>query len=172
MSASPRQFASFASAFAMAFEEEISGETFFAALAETEPDPRKAALWAKVALIENRTIAALRPLAESLGVTPADERAVRLSGREQAVEWQALPFPEVMAIMVRDYPGGYLAEFKAMLPKAPPKAVAAVQLLIDHEVAIIDMARAELSGTSDPDAPLSAYLTQVAGWARGEEGAS
>ncbi|MBL9050708.1 MAG: hypothetical protein JNK19_11420 [Tabrizicola sp.] len=164
MSATPRSFASFDAAFAMAFAEEVSGETFFAALAETEPDPRRAGLWAKVALIEKRTIAALRPLAETMGLAPADEAAVRLSGRDEAAEWQALPFAEVMAIMIRDYPTGYLAEFEAMLPIAPPKAKAAVQLLIDHEIAIIDMARAELSGTSDPAAPLDAYLAHVAGW--------
>lgn len=167
MSASPRQFAGFAAAFATAFEEEVSGETFFAALAETEPDPRRAALWAKVALIESRTVAALRPLAEVLGVTPADEAEVRRIGRDEAAEWQALPFAEVMAIMVRDYPTGYLAEFEAMLPAAPARAKAAVQLLIDHEVAIIDMARAELSGAGDPAVPLDEYLTHLAGWTTG-----
>lgn len=169
--AHPRTFGSFEAAFAMAFEEEVSGETFFAALGETEPDPRRAALWAKVALIENRTIAALRPMAETLAVTPRDEAEVRRIGREQAAEWQVLPFAEVMAIMLRDYPTGYLAEFKAMLPIAPPQAKAAVQLLIDHEVAIIDMARVALSGSGNPEAPLDAYLAHVAGWSAGGENA-
>lgn len=167
MTASPRSFASFDAAFAMAFEEEVSGETFFAALAETESDPRHKGLWAKLALIENRTIAALRPLASALGLGPGDEAAVRQSGRDEAAAWQALPFAEVMAIMARDYPVGYLAEFKAMLPIAPALARASVQLLIDHEVAIIDMARAELSGHGDPNAPLDAYLARVAGWSAG-----
>ena len=167
MNAKARQFDSFDAAFAMAFEEEVSGETFFAALGETEPDPLRAALWVKVALIENRTVAALRPLAEALGVTPTDAAEVRRIGRDQAREWQALPFAEVMAIMVREYPSGYLAEFKAMLPAAPALAVASVRLLIDHEVAIIDMARVELSGTGDPAVPLDAYLGYLAGWTGG-----
>lgn len=162
MTAKARSFASFKAAFAMAFEEEVSGETFFAALGETEPDPRRAALWAKVALIENRTVATLRPLAEAFGVTPADEAAVRRTGCEEAAEWQALPFADVMAIMVRDYPTSYLAEFEAMLPQAPAQAVSAVHLLIDHEVAIIDMARVELSGAGDPNTPLDAYLACLA----------
>lgn len=167
MSAVPRAFASFDAAFAMAFEEEVSGETFFAALAAAEPDPRRAGLWAKVALIEKRTIAALRPLAKAMSLTPADEVAVRQSGHDEAAEWQALPFAEVMAIIVQDYPTGYLEEFKAMLPSAPPDAKRAVQLLIDHEVAIIDMAKAELSGVGDPAAPLDAYLAHVADWTVG-----
>ncbi len=156
----------------MAFEEEISGETFFAALGSAEPDPRRAGLWAKIAKIERQTVAVLRPLATALGVTPADEAAVQQSGVEDAVEWQALPFEDVMAIMVRDYPTGYLEEFKAMLPIAPERAVRAVQLLIDHEIAIIDMARAELSGTGDPAAPLDAYLAHVANHFAGDPDAT
>ena len=167
MTATPRPFASFDAAFAVSFEEEISGETFFAALAETELDPRRAALWAKVALIEARTVAALRPLANAMGVTPADEAAIRRQGHDEAAEWQALPFADIMTLMVRDYPTGYLEEFRAMLPIAPPNAKSAVQLLIDHEVAIIDMARAELAGTTDPAAPLDAYLARVAVWTAG-----
>lgn len=150
----------------MAFEEEISGETFFAALSETEPDPRRAALWAKLALIENRTISALRPLATALGLTPADEAAVMQSGRDEAREWQVLPFIDVMATMDRDYPA-YVAEFTSLRDRAPETAKASAQLLIDHEIAIIDMARAELSGTSDPAAPLDAYLGHLAGWTAG-----
>lgn len=167
MTAKPRVFANFNAAFAVSFEEEISGETFFAALAETEPDPRRAALWATVRVIEAQTVAALRPLAEAMGVTPADEAAVRQQGHDEAAEWQALPFAKIMAIMVRDYPTGYLEEFRAMLPLAPPHARPAVQLLIDHEIAIIDMARAELAGTADPAAPLNAYLSQVESWTAG-----
>lgn len=158
----PRQFANFTEAFRISFKEEIVGETFFAALAQTEPDPRRAALWAKLSLIEARTVAAMRPLAVALGVIPADELALRRSGRIEAAEWQNLPFAEVMAIMVRDYPTGYVEEFRSMLPMAPPEARDLVQLLIDHEVAMVDMAKAEIAGTGDPAAPLDAYLLSLA----------
>ncbi|MCF1709439.1 hypothetical protein L0V05_11480 [Tabrizicola sp. J26] len=166
MTASARSFASFEAAFAKAFEEEISGETFFAALAETEPAPRRAALWHKLAVIENRTDAALRGFATEFGVSPADETAVQLSGRAEAADWQALPFLEVMAIMDRDYPA-YVVEFTNLLDRAPEAAKPAAQLLIDHEIAIIAMARAELSGKEDPAAPLDAYLARLAGAADG-----
>lgn len=162
MTASARKFDSFEVAFRMAFEEEISGETFFAALAEAEQDPRQAALWTKLARIENRTVAALRPLAETLGLAPQDESAVRQAGRAEAAEWQALPFVGAMEIIARDYPGSYLAEFQAMQTTAPDQARASVQLLIDHEVAIIEMARAELAGTGESEVPLDDYLARVA----------
>jgi hypothetical protein len=167
LTATPRTFGSFDAAFALAFEAEISGVTFFAALAETEPEPRRSALWAKLALIEKRTAAALRPLASALGLAPSDEAAVQRSGRDDARDWQSPPFIEVMEIMVRDSPESYLQEFKAMLAVAPARAASSVQLLIDHEAAIIDMARAELSGSGDPNAPLDAYLNCLAGWTTG-----
>lgn len=158
-----RAFASFEAAFALTFEEEISGEAFFAALSETEPDPRRAALWARLALIENRTVAALRPLASALGVTPADEAAVRQTGRDEARDWQARPFLQVMALILRDYPA-YVEEFESLHALAPEAARAMARLLIDHEVAMIDMARAELSGATDPVAPLDQYLRNLEDW--------
>ena len=52
-------------------------------------------------------------------------------------------------------------------PIALPQAKCAVQLLIDHEVAITDMARAELARAFGPAAPLDTYLAQVAGGTAG-----
>ena len=131
------------------------------------PLPRPAALWAKLALIEARTIAALRPLATAMGPPPVDKAAVRREGRDEAADWQALPFAEGMAIGVRDYPTGYEQEFRVVRPIALPQAKCAVQLLIDHEVAITDMARAELARAFGPAAPLDTYLAQVAGGTAG-----
>lgn len=161
--AKPRHFASFEQGFAISFAEEISGETYFAALSETEPDPRRAALWRKIELIERQTALALRPLATRLGLVPADEKAIRRSGREEAADWQALPFLDLMSLIIRDYPA-YMAEFDALHASAPPDARAATQLLLDHEAAMIDMARAELSGIGDPAAPLDNYLAHLAFW--------
>ena len=66
-----------------------------------------------------------------------------------------------MSVMLRDYPV-YLEEFSALKPAAPSAAAAeAAQLLIDHEIAIIDMARAELAGDPSPCASLDRYLARV-----------
>lgn len=97
MTATPRAFASFDAAFALSFKEEIAGETFFASLAETEPDPRPAALWAKLALIEARTVAAPRPLATAMGLTPVDKAAVRREGPDEAADGQAQTLAEGLA---------------------------------------------------------------------------
>lgn len=158
-----RRFASFEAAFAIAFEEEISGIGYFDALSQIEPNPRCAALLAKLALIENRTVAALRPLATALGLTPASEAAVLQSGRDEALEGQDLPFNEVMTTIDRDYPA-YVTEFEALKVMAPASVAHAAQLLIDYEMAIINMARAELAGNPDPGAPLDAILARLGKW--------
>lgn len=63
--------------------------------------------------------------------------------------------------MLRDCPD-YLEEFSALKPAAPSAAAAeAAQLLIDHEIAIIDMARAELAGNPSPCASLDRNLARV-----------
>jgi hypothetical protein len=160
MTAIARRFASFEAAFAMAFEEEISGIGYFDTLSQIEPNPRCAALFAKLALIESQTVAALRPLATALGLTHANEAAVLQSGRDEALEEQDLPFHEVMTTIDRDYPA-YVTEFEALKVMAPASVAHAAQLLIDHEVAIIKMARAELAGNLDSGAPLDAFLARL-----------
>ena len=164
MTQTPRPYASFEHGFAVAYEEELSGETFFAALSEAQPDPRRAANWAKFALIELQTHRALRPMTETLGLAPADPDAVRQSGRDEAVSWAAIPWQDIMALMVRDYPA-YVTEFHEVKAVAPPDMQTTMQLLIDHEVAFIDFARAELAGDPASAAPLDAYLAHVATWA-------
>jgi hypothetical protein len=103
-------------------------------------------------------------MADTLGLAPADPDTVLQSGRDEAVSWAVLPWQDIMALMVRDYPA-YVTEFHEVKAMAPPEMQTAIQLLIDHEVAFIDFARAELAGDLASEAPLEAYLAHVATWA-------
>jgi hypothetical protein len=160
LTATARRFDSFEQAFALCFEEEIAGEADFATLATAEPDPRHAALVAKLARIETASAWHLRPLATALGLTPVDEAAVRRKGRVAARNRTGRPFADFMAQIVRDYPA-YVEEFAQPSEPSPPEARALARLLADHEVAMIDMARIFLAGEGDPHAPLDACLAQV-----------
>lgn len=160
MTATARRFDSFEQAFALSFEEEISGETYFATLAEAELDPRNAAIFAKLARIEAETVAALRPLATALGLAPVNEVAIQRNGRDSAHNRKGQPFSDFMAHIVRDYPA-YVDEFAQLHELCPPEAKTLAQLLTDHEIAMIDMAHIFLAGVGDPHAPLDAYLAQV-----------
>ena len=163
MMQTPRPYANFAEAFALAYEEERSGESYFAALSAAESDPRRAALWAKLALIERSTHTILRPTAEALGLTPNDPDAVIQSGTDEAARWKSLTWHEIIAEIIRDYPA-YVTEFEQLKSLAPAEMKRSAQLLLDHEIAMIDFARAEQAGDPNPDAALDAYLAQLPGW--------
>ena len=160
MTAKARKFQSFEQAFALSFEEEISGETYFAALSAAEPDPRHAAIFAKLARIEAETVRALRPVAKVLGLAPVDEAAVQRKGRVSARNRKGRPFADFIAHIAQDYPA-YVDEFVQLCELSPPEAKDLAQLLVDHEVAMIDMAQIVLAGEGDPHAPLDAYLHKV-----------
>ena len=152
-----RKFATFAEGFALAYAEEISGETYFATFATAEPDPRRAALWEKFALIETRMEATLRPLAMDLGVIPPDLAALRQSGKDEALANPIQSWDVAMEEMVSEYPA-YLEEFAGLKAIAPQEAFKALDLLYAHEVAMIDFAKLELAGSHDSAAPLDAFL--------------
>ena len=158
-----RAYADFAQGFAMAYAEEISGETYFAALATSEKDRARAGLWAKLALVEQRTHQALHPFVAALGLLPADPGALARAGQNEARDWQDLPWHDIMTLIQRDYPA-YVREFEAIRAMAPPHLVPAAQLLIDHEWAIIRFAEAELAGAANPADALDAYLAHLDQW--------
>ena len=155
-----RTFATFTEGFALSYADEVSGETYFATFAEAEPDPRRAAIWQKIALMENRTEAALRPLAAAFGVIPHDLAALRQSGREEALANPVRSWEAAMEEMVREYPA-YLDEFAGLKAIAPREAVDAVEKLYAHEVAMIDFAKMELAGEPNSTAPLDRYLDSL-----------
>ena len=158
-----RTFATFAEGFALSYADEVSGETYFATFATTEPNPRRAAIWEKMALIENRMEAALRPVAKALGVIPPDFAALRQSGREEALANPSQSWEAAMEEMVREYPA-YLEEFSGLKAIAPQEAFDVMDLLYAHEVAMIDFAKLELAGNRDPGAPLDAFLVRLGKW--------
>lgn len=103
-------FATFAEGFALSHADEVSGEAYFAAFAKAEPDPRRSAIWEKIALTENRTEAAPRPLAKALGVISPDLAALRQSGRVEALANPIQSWDAAMEEIVRENPA-YLDEF-------------------------------------------------------------
>jgi hypothetical protein len=155
-----RTFATFAEGFALSYADEVSGETYFATFATAEPDPRRAAIWDKIALIENRMEAALRPLAKALGVIPANLAALRQSGRDEALADPIQCWEAAMEEMAREYPA-YLDEFAGLKVIAPQEAFDVMDLLYAHEVAMIDFAKLEIAGRHDSGAPLDAFLARL-----------
>jgi hypothetical protein len=155
-----RAFGSFEEGLRMAYEEEISGETYFARLAEFQTGRAREAL-ELMAAMEVVTARAIEPVLARHGIltTPVDQ--LRQEGRAEADRLAHVSATELFTTM-RDTYDAYVAEFEATLAQAPDADKPAVQILIDHEVAIIDFSHAELRGDAESLQPLQDYLARFA----------
>ena len=136
------------------YEEEISGEAYFYALADHFAEREKVILLAR---IERRAAEAVLPLLEKYGLTPRDESVIHSEGRSDPELHQSHSWPEFMTYMVKRYPG-YVEDFRALEQMAPVEDLTALNVLTDHEVVVIDFAEKELAGDPDSLAPLLKYL--------------
>jgi len=136
------------------YEEEVSGEAYFYALADHFAEREKVILLAR---IERRAAEAVLPLLEKYGLTPRDETICHSEGKSHLETHQSYSWQEFMTYMVERYPG-YVEDFRALEQMAPAGDLRALSVLTDHEVAVIDFAEKELAGNPDSLAPLLKYL--------------
>ena len=136
------------------YEEEISGEAYFYALADHFDEREKVILLAR---IERRAAEAVLPLLEKYGLTPRDETVCHSEGKSHLKLHQSQSWPEFMAYMIKRYPG-YVDDFRALEQMAPDADLPALNLLTQHEVAVIDFAQKEIAGDPHSINPLLRYL--------------
>jgi dimethylamine/trimethylamine dehydrogenase len=136
------------------YEDEISGEAYFYALADHFAERDKIILLAKT---ERVAAQAIEPLLEKYGLVPRHESDLKNEGRSYLELHQSYSWPEFMAYIVERYPA-YLDEFNALEQMAPSEDLEALSILTTHEVAVIDFAEKELDGDPDSLAPLLQYL--------------
>jgi dimethylamine/trimethylamine dehydrogenase len=136
------------------FEDEISGEAYFYGLAEHFAEREKTILLARV---ERHAAESVRPLLDKYGLEPRDETVIHNQGKGYVQKHQAYSWPEFMTYIIKRYPG-YLDEFKGLEDMAPREDLPALNILTDHEVAVIEFAKMELAGNPDSLLPLIRYL--------------
>ena len=163
MRVKPRTFPDFDASLKVAFEEEISGGTFFAAMAEIlegsfDGVPTEALNL--MARMEAETVRLLEPVVERAGIAIADRTALRAEGRAEGLERAAHGWPEIVRAMDEDY-GAYVEEFEWTFGQAAAEDRARLQFLVDHEVAIVGFARAWRAGDPGCLAPLHRYLARA-----------
>ncbi len=136
------------------YEEEISGEAYFYALADYFDERDKMILLAKT---ERVAAQAIEPLLEKYKLVPRGESELKDLGQSYVELHQSYSWPEFLAYVVERYPG-YLDDFAALEQIAPTEDLPALNILTDHEVAVIDFAEKELRGDPDSLTPLNRYL--------------
>ena len=136
------------------YEEEISGEAYFYGLAEHFDERDKMILLAKT---ERIAAQAVEPLLEKYALVPRDETKLKELGLSYVELHQSLSWREFMTYVVERYPG-YLDDFTELEQMAPAEDLPALNILTEHEVAVIDFAEKELRDDPDSLAPLNRYL--------------
>ncbi len=155
----PRVFADANAALLNAYEEEVSGAAYFAGLADQHTGRARDALLLMVEM-EEATARVMRPVVDAAGLCPRHADDLALEGHAEAEALRGAGWETLLTGMRDDY-GAYVAEFEAVRASVPPHFRTRADLLIAHEVAIIDFARAELAGEADSMSCLRGYLAEI-----------
>jgi hypothetical protein len=152
-----RKFTTYHAALTCAFEEEVSGAAYFAALADRNSGPARAALLL-MAQIEGEMVRDLTPLVQRQNITAKPLANLAAQGRADAsteADW-----PEFTRKMAEDY-ADYVTEFQTAFNLAPTEDRPVLQRLIDHELALIAFAKAYRAGNPNAFTPLRAFLAMT-----------
>ena len=137
------------------YEEEISGEAWFLALADLFDGSRREKML-RLAQVERHTAKIVRPLIEAYGLTPKTTESLQEEGRKFAREgtqdWDGL-----IAEMRQSFPQ-YIDDFEALEAMAPPQDIAILKRMTEHEVAAIAFLELEAAGDPNSMASLDAFL--------------
>jgi len=138
------------------YEEEIEGETFFAALADHLTTPEHKAKMATLAEIESYTAQAMQPLLEKYALKPRATDMLHANGRRQAED---LPrdWPGLINHMRETFPA-YITAFERLEAMAPPEDLPALRVATAHEIAAVSFLEREAEGDPDSIAPLREFL--------------
>lgn len=152
----PRIFDTYQQALTVCYEEEIAGAAYFAALAKRHLPQGRAAL-ERFAQIEAITAAALAPLMAGHGFASRSTAVLTKEGQVEAQTRIFLEWQDFLVKVAQDYPA-FMPEFQQTIDLAPSSDRAALQILLDHEAAVIDFARAALAADPKADDHLTGFI--------------
>lgn len=138
------------------YEEEIEGEAYFAAIAGRLSDAGEKRKMQLLADVETHAAAAVKPLLDKYGLTPAPHADLHAAGRRQAADSPG-DFTHFIAEWRKTFPG-FIDEFEGLEAMAPPEDLPALKILTAHEVAAIAFLEKEAAGEPDSTAPMQHYI--------------
>jgi len=138
------------------YHGEIWGEAIFGALAELLADGGHRAKLRTLTLLEHTMAGFLAPLVPS---GAADEAGQRASGEDMAKALADLPWSDFVG-SIEPVTEEFLAKYRRLGEIAPrPDWVAAADVLVSHEEALREFARAEMAGHPHPTAAIDRFLS-------------
>ena len=141
-----------------AYEAELVGEALYRLLAERSQDGIRRRKFLLISDVEQRTNRLLRPLAERLQVQALQARIDDVVQR-RVRELQTLSWKDFAMKAASDWPP-YIKQFEILRDCAPTGDRATLQVVVDHEVALVHFIRLECTNApiSTSIQPLERYL--------------
>lgn len=158
MAISARVFADYHTALLISYEEEVSGEGYFAGLA-THFSGRPRDALQLIARMERVTATALQGLVARHAIAASDRAALLAQGEAEAARQQGLTWGDLTRAMAEDYPA-FMKEFDQLQELAPMSDHAPIAIALQHERALIDFARREVAGDSRSLEPILLFLAR------------
>ncbi|HTV95216.1 MAG TPA: amidohydrolase family protein [Steroidobacteraceae bacterium] len=124
-----------------AYQGELIGEALYRELSRRAADRDQQIKLRAIAEVERATHRRLRPIADRLLIGAAEADCQPIVER-RAQQIARLGWPEFIDMALRDWPP-YIERFEALRALAPAGDAAAVQWLVDHEVALVKFASVE-----------------------------
>jgi hypothetical protein len=147
---------SYVEAFRQAFEGEMIGERLYRKLAMECSDADHRSKLSAISEVEASTHVRLKHIADRLQIE-ASETTINRTVERRITELRRLSWGEFIQQAVLEWPP-YLARFEELRQSAAPGDAQSLQVLEDHERALIQFANLEHRGSQDSLAALSTYL--------------
>jgi hypothetical protein len=141
-----------------AYKGELIGEALYRELAHRSAQLDHQAKLHAIADVEQLTNSRLKSIAVRLDINLI-EADWRPEVERRADELGCLSWSEFIRQALRDWPA-YISEFETLQALAPPSDAKSIQLLVDHEVALVKFVRVEheAPGSSDSIRVLKEFL--------------
>jgi hypothetical protein len=131
-----------------AYEGELYGETWFAAMAGDAMTPDRRRKFVAMAQLEHQTRLCLMPLVTRLGITGVDEAAQRDKGIRLARQHAGQSWPAFIAWFIEEITR-FVALYDEMARNSTEEDAAILDELARHERALLEFARLEAEGLTD-----------------------
>lgn len=144
----------------LAYEAEVSGISYFKTLANLYTEPAAKHSLNKIALVEEITAAALRPIIDQQQLSTVSDELLLLRGIEEAKAEAIIDWQHMMSQFLLEYTP-YVVIYEHLFNAAPKQDTAIMAQLLWHEKAIVSFLELSLKAKpAEAELALDKYLQQ------------
>jgi hypothetical protein len=141
------------------YQGEVLGEAMFDAMLASARNESERYRIALMLQLETETKARLRPILAAQGLPLQEDPQMRPRGEQFARELENADWGEKMRALARSLSQTWLPRYRVLTATLPPTLRPVGESMVEHEQALLEMARRELGGQSErSDEPVRGLL--------------